>query len=45
MLWTGDTEALLCYYFYFIIYLFIWSFLGLHPWHTEVPRLGGELEL
>ena len=29
-------------WFYFI-YLFI--FLGLHPWHMEVPRLGIELEL
>ena len=26
------------FYFYFLI-------LGLHPWHTEIPRLGVELEL
>lgn len=27
-------------------YLFIyWSFLGLHPWHMEVPWLGVESEL
>ena len=28
--------------FYFI---FIFSFLELHPWHMEVPKLGAELEL
>ena len=27
------------------IYLFIFAFLGPHPKHTEVPRLGVELEL
>ena len=26
-------------------FCFILSFLGLHPWHTEVPRLGVQLEL
>ena len=26
------------------MYLFI-CFLGTHPWHTEVPRLGVQLEL
>jgi len=31
-------------YLFFII-LFYFVFLGLHPWHTEVPRLGVELEL
>ena len=25
--------------------LFFFSFLGLHPWHMEVPRLGVESEL
>ena len=24
---------------------FFWSFLGLRPWHVEVPRRGVELEL
>ena len=28
-----------------LIYLLIYCFLGLHPWHMEVPRLGVELEL
>ena len=28
-----------------IIYLFIFVFLELHPWHMEVPRLGAESEL
>ena len=28
--------------FYFIYLLF---FLGPHPWHTEVPRIGAEMEL
>jgi len=27
-----------------VIYLFIY-FLGLHPWHREIPRLGVKLEL
>ena len=27
------------------IYLFIFGFLGLHPQHMKVPRLGVELEL
>ena len=32
--------------FYLFIYLFIYLvFLGPHPWHMEVPRLGAELEL
>ena len=30
----------------FFIYLFIYfGFLGLHPWHMEVPRLGVKSEL
>ena len=32
-------EFLICFY------LFIFSFLGLHPWHMEVLRLGVESEL
>ena len=27
------------------VYLFIFCFLGLYPWHMEVPRLGVGLEL
>ena len=27
------------------IYLFIFGFLGPHPWHMEVPKLGVESEL
>ena len=27
------------------IYLFIFAFLGLHPWHVGVPRLGVRSEL
>ena len=29
----------------FSIYLFIFVFLGLHPWHMEVPRPGIQSEL
>ena len=28
-----------------VLYLFIFVFLGPHPWHMEVPRLGVESEL
>ena len=28
-----------------IFFLFFFSFLGPHVWHTEVPRLGVKLEL
>ena len=28
-----------------LVYLFIYCFLGLHPWHIEAPSLGVELEL
>ena len=31
--------------FYLFIYLFIFCFLGLHPWHMEVPGLGVKSEL
>ena len=27
------------------IYVLIFVFLGPHPWHMEVPRLGDKLEL
>ena len=30
---------------YFILFYFIFVFLGLHPRHVEVPRLGVKLEL
>ena len=30
---------------FFLFYFFFFHFLGLHPWHMEVPRLGIELEL
>jgi len=33
----------LLFFFYFLFLFFV--FLGPHPWHTEVPRLGVELEL
>ena len=33
-------------YLYFIPFFFVFFvFLGLHPWHMEVPRLGVESEL
>ena len=35
-------RKLLPYYYYYYYYL---VFLGLHPWHMEVPRLGVESEL
>ena len=28
-----------------IFFLSFFSFLGLHPWHMEIPRLGVQLEL
>ena len=31
------------FFFDFILYFFV--FLGVHPWHMEVPRLGVEWEL
>ena len=33
------------YSFYFILFYFVFVFLGPRPWHREVPRLGGESEL
>ena len=31
--------------FFFWFFFFFFAFLGLHPWHMEVPRLGFQLEL
>ena len=31
--------------FYFILFYLSFVFLGPHPWHMEVPRLGAQLEL
>ena len=34
------------YFYHFNLFFFVFFvFLGLHPWHMEVPRLGVELEL
>ena len=30
---------------FFIFYFFFFCFVGVHPWHMKVPRLGVELEL
>ena len=32
-------------FIYLFIYFYLFSFLGMHPWHMEVCRLGIELEL
>ena len=32
-------------FFLFFLLFFFFCFLGLHTWHMEVPRLGGESEL
>ena len=32
-------------FIFYCYYLFIFAFLGLHPGHMEVPRLGVELQL
>ena len=35
-----------CFYVFVFVFLFCFVFfLGLRPWHMEVPRLGVELEL
>ena len=31
--------------FYFIILFYYFCFLGLHPWHIKIPRLGVKSEL
>ena len=31
--------------FFFFLVIYFFCFLGPHLWHTEVPRLGGQLEL
>ena len=33
------------FYYSFFIILFYFVFLGPHPWHMEIPRLGVESEL
>ena len=42
-----SVNILFCFmYYHFIMYpFFFWCFLGLHPWHMEVPRLRVESEL
>ena len=52
---TCIAESLLCDYYIYLTrqfstevlftYLFTALFLGSHPWHMEVPRLGVKLEL
>ena len=39
--WVSDSNLyfILFYYFIYFIYVFL-PFLGLIPWHMEVPRLG-----
>ena len=37
--------SLLSFTYVLFIYLFIYCFLGPHPWHMEVPRLGVQSEL
>ena len=45
-LYTHSITALRWFMFYFfILFYFIYVFLGPHAWHMEVPRLGVELEL
>ena len=42
---TSSSSLSFCFcFFLFFVFLFF-CFLGLHPWHMEVPRLGVELEL
>ena len=43
-------HSTLCFYefgsfFFFFFFFFCFFFLGLHLWHMEVPKLGGESEL
>ena len=32
-------------FFFFFFFFFLFVFLGPHPWHMEVPRLGAQLRL
>ena len=43
----GDETTLYLFWlsFIFFVFLIFFSFLGPHPWHMEVPRLGVKLEL
>ena len=43
--WALDMERAWYYRYYTQSLFFFFVFLGPHPWHTEVPRLGVELEL
>lgn len=36
---------LCCFVIKFGWVLFVFCFLGLHPWHVDIPRLGVESEL
>ena len=45
MLSKSWDEYLLFLLFLFFIYFILLCFLGLHPWHMEVPKLGVESEL
>ena len=36
-------NQLFCFYFQFSKLFFLFCFLGLHPWHMEVPRLRGPI--
>ena len=42
---SGNSKNLNFKSFLWYTLLFVCVFLGPHPWHREVPRLGGELEL
>ena len=37
--------SFLSFFFLFLFFFFFIVFLGLHPWHMEVPRLGVRSEL
>ena len=44
----GEPQLDTCFHFFnfdFSFFLSFLSFLGPHPWHMEVPRLGVESEL
>ena len=40
---VGDISLWLYFYFYFYFIILSFVFLGPHPWHTEVPGLGGPI--
>ena len=39
------TKYIYIYVKYIYIYIYTYPFLGPHPWHMEVPRLGVKSEL